>query len=504
MNRKMQRFLRDTAVLGLASLLVRFVGIAASRFLSGKIGDAGMGLCTLVGTVGGFAATVATAGVGFSVTRLYPVKKARGEIRGARETVGAALLIALGLGTLSALLLLALSGWIGASLLGNADTVPALRVLAASLPFMALSGALSGYFIAVRRSRIGAVVRVGEQVLRFSLLPLLLSTLAHRGLRFSCLAVAIASGISEGVSCLFFAICFLTRLNRAAMPSLGTVGEVSATAFPMLASSLVRSGLTTLEHLLIPRALTFSGRNKTAALASYGILASMALPISLLPMSFLSAAASLLVVECAERSAGRDRTAVSELASRALSATLTVGIGCSTLLLLLGAWLSRVLGGGRELCDYLYLLAPAVPLMLVDHVTDAVLRGIGEQVYSMWVNIADSILSILLVLLLLPPLGARGYTTVILLAEIFNLSLSLGRLVRVTGVRIDLAHALLPPLFGALLALAFSLPLSLLGLLPALVAVVGIMSVIYALRVAERKRKDAGGLLTKSEKTNII
>jgi stage V sporulation protein B len=491
MNRKMQRFLKDTAVLGIASLLVRFVGIAASRFLSSRIGDAGMGLCTLVGTVGGFAATVATAGVGFSVTRLYPVKRARGEIRSARETVGAALLIALVLGTLSALLLLLLSHTIGTSLLGSPDTIPALRVLALSLPFMAIAGALSGYFIAVRRSRIGAVVRVGEQILRFSLLPLFLSLFASRGLRFSCLAVALASAISEGVSCLFFAICFLSGRKRAARPSKATLCEVSATAFPILASSLVRSGLTTLEHLLIPYALTICGRDRTAALASYGILASVALPIALLPMSFLSAAASLLVVECAERSAGRDRTAVAELASRALSATLAIGIGCSTLLLLLGAWLGGILGGGKELTDYLYLLAPAVPLMLVDHVTDAVLRGIGEQVYSMWVNIADAILSILLVLVLLPPLGARGYTTVILLAEIFNLSLSLGRLVRVTGVKIDLTRALLPPLCGAFLALAFYLPLDLIGLLPALVAMVGISSVIYALRVAERKRKDA-------------
>ena len=255
----------------------------------------------------------------------------------------------------------------------------------------------------------------------------------------------------------------------------------------MLLSSLVRSGLTTLEHLLIPRVLALSGRDRAAALASYGVLVGMALPIALLPMSFLSAAASLLVVECAERSAGRDKTALAELASRALSAALVVGIGCSTLLLLLG----KRIGGGSELTDYLYLLAPAVPLMLVDHVTDAVLRGIGEQVYSMFVNIADSLLSILLVALLLPPLGARGYTTVILLAEIFNLSLSLGRLAQKTGVRIDLLRALLPPLLAGLLALSLSLPLDLLGLVPILAAAVGAASVVYALRIAERERKDA-------------
>ena len=482
---KMRRFLRDTAILGLASLLVRFVGIAASRFLSRRIGDAGMGLCTLVGSVGGFAATLATAGVGFSITRLYPAKRARGEVRGAMQCVSAAILISLAIGVFAALLLFFLAEPIATYLLSSRDTLPALYALAASLPFMALSGALSGYFIAIRRSRIGAVIRVFEQILRFALLPLLLSLLSPYGLRFSCLAAVLASSISEGVSCFFYAVCFLFRKRKAVFPSLSAMREVGATATPVLFSALFRSALTTLEHLLIPRALALSGKNQAAALASYGILASMALPISLLPMSFLSAAASLLVVECAERSAGRDRSAVAKLASRALSATLAIGIGSATLLLLLGDNIAMALGGGGELKDYLYLLAPAVPLMLVDHVTDAVLRGIGEQVYSMWVNIADSILSILLVVLILPILGARGYTTVILLAEIFNLSLSIGRLIRVTRLRLDLLRSLLPPLAISFIALALSLPLDLIGLIPALAAVVSLVSIIYALRVAK-------------------
>ena len=238
MNPKMRRFLRDTAILGLASLLVRFVGISASRFLSRMIGDAGMGLCALVGSVGGFAATLATAGVGFSITRLYPTKRARGEVRGAMQCVGAAILIALVIGLCAALLLFLSAEQIATFLLSSRDTLPALYALAASLPFMALSGALSGYFIAIRRSRIGAVIRVFEQVLRFALLPLLLSLLSPYGLRFSCLAAVLASSISEGVSCFFFAVCFLFRKRRAAFPSLSAMREVGATATPILFSAL--------------------------------------------------------------------------------------------------------------------------------------------------------------------------------------------------------------------------------------------------------------------------
>ena len=490
MDSKMRCFLRDTSVLGVASLLVRFVSIAASRYLSKSIGDAGMGLCALVGSVGGFAATLATAGVGFAITRLYPAEIASGRRTGAKEIVGAAFLLSLAFGLIAALPLLLLSGVIGRFLLGNVETVPALIALALSLPFTAVSSALGGYFIAIRRSRVGAVVRVGEQLLRFSLLPLLLSMLADRGLRFACLAVVLASGIAEGVSCLFLALCFLREKKAAKAPGKAAIVSVFTVAFPILLSSLFRSSLTTLEHLLIPRTLAVSGRDRESALASYGVLMSVALPLSLLPMAFLSAAASLLVVECAERSAAAGRKAVAALAGRALSATLVIGIGCSTLLLLLATRLGNYFGSGAELTDYLYLLAPVLPLMLVDHVTDAILRGIGEQVYSMWVNIADSLLSILLVLMLLPPLGARGYTVVILLAEIFNLSLSLGRLARVTGLCLDLRRSLVFPLLGSTFILGVGLFWKTSFVLPLLIGVVLLACMFYAFHQTRPSRKD--------------
>ncbi|MBO5789854.1 MAG: polysaccharide biosynthesis C-terminal domain-containing protein, partial [Clostridia bacterium] len=102
--------------------------------------------------------------------------------------------------------------------------------------------------------------------------------------------------------------------------------------------------------------------------------------------------------------------------------------------------------------QYVWALAPLLPVMFLDHMTDAMLKGLGEQVWTMWVNIADAVISVVLVILLLPVFGAKGYILVIILAEILNFSLSFGRLLWKVKVKIYAFDFLLCPLLSAALA----------------------------------------------------
>ena len=65
-------------------------------------------------------------------------------------------------------------------------------------------------------------------------------------------------------------------------------------------SSNVLSGLLSLEHMLIPRGLSKSGASGEAAVASYGVLCGMVMPVVLFPMALLSTFAGLLVPELSE------------------------------------------------------------------------------------------------------------------------------------------------------------------------------------------------------------
>jgi O-antigen/teichoic acid export membrane protein len=66
--------------------------------------------------------------------------------------------------------------------------------------------------------------------------------------------------------------------------------------------------------------------------------------------------------------------------------------------------------------------------MYMDGITDGMLRGLGLQVYSMGVNIADSLVSVVMVWILLPKYGASGYIAMIFFTEVFNFILSGGKL----------------------------------------------------------------------------
>ena len=73
--------------------------------------------------------------------------------------------------------------------------------------------------------------------------------------------------------------------------------------------------------------------------------------------------------------------------------------------------------------------------MYTDMTVDGCLKGLGEQVYSMGINILDALLGLLLVWWLLPKYALAAYIGIIYFTEILNFALSLARLKKVTSLR---------------------------------------------------------------------
>jgi stage V sporulation protein B len=84
--------------------------------------------------------------------------------------------------------------------------------------------------------------------------------------------------------------------------------------------------------------------------------------------------------------------------------------------------------------------------MYTDSVTDAILKGMGEQLYAMKVNIADACISVVLVYFLVPIYGIYGYIVTIYIAEIINASLSIARMIKVSGLRPPILKFIVCPL----------------------------------------------------------
>jgi len=66
---------------------------------------------------------------------------------------------------------------------------------------------------------------------------------------------------------------------------------------------------------------------------------------------------------------------------------------------------------------------------------DSMLKGLGQQVYTMKVNIIDAFVSVLAVWFLVPKLGLNGYIVVIFVSELINFSFSFTRMVAVAEAK---------------------------------------------------------------------
>jgi stage V sporulation protein B len=224
--------------------------------------------------------------------------------------------------------------------------------------------------------------------------------------------------------------------------------SVVTMALPLALSAYIRSALLTLEHTIIPKRLEKSGESHSNAISLYGILHGMALPVLLYPMVTISSFAGLLVPEFSESLAKGENEKMKKITEDALSLTLSYAVATSVLLYVFSEEIGLLLYNSNTAGYYVALMCPVIPIMYLDHVTDFILKGIGEHVYSMWVNITDSILSIGLVFVLIGKMGISGYALVIVIMEGYNFILSRARLKSKIKYKINYLKSVLLPLIS--------------------------------------------------------
>lgn len=459
-NQKVMRFIRGVLLLSVTAILMRSVSVYFNLYLRGKLGTDGVGLFTLIGSVYGFAVTFATSSINLASTRLVSESLGVGSDKAVRESMKKCVIYSLSFGFAATVILLLFSYPIGVGLLGDVRTVASLRLLAVTLPCIALTSAMNGYFTAVRRVGKNAAVQICEQAVRIGSTVFLLSFFVPSDLEKACLCV-VAGGCVSDLLAFSYSLFMYRRDMKRHIGKEGKCGEdqgkkLISIAIPTALSSYLRSGLVTVEHLLIPWGLRKLGNSREQSLKTYGIMQAMTLPIIMFPYALLTPFCALLVPEIAGRRAAGDSAGIERTAASAFSFVLIFGIGTAGIMSCFSYELGSVIYGDLEAAHYIKLLAPLVPVMYLDTVTDSILKGMDEQLYTMRINIADAFMSVLIVFLLVPRIGIYGYVFEIFFCEIVNASFSVWKMLSVVRMRAEVLRRGLLPLISIILSTTLS------------------------------------------------
>ncbi|MDP4151875.1 MAG: oligosaccharide flippase family protein [Bacillota bacterium] len=442
--KKVKLLLINVIIVSATSLIIRTVGISFQVYISNKIGPMGIGLFQLITSIYSFAITFSISGVRLATTRLVAEELGKNKRSQAKKALRICFTYASGFGITASVILFFSAGFIGKNLLNDLRTVSSLKILAFSLPLIAISSVLSGYFTAVRRVAKTAVVQIFEQLISIGVTIACFTVFSPNSIEGACIAIVIGSCAGELTSFLFLLLLFYFDVRRyqEIKRSSKLLSRMIKIAMPVALGAYISSGMRTVQQLLIPYGFKKSGASSESALSAYGTVNGMAMPVIMYPSVLFYTLSDLIVPELAECKVQGKTDRINSITTKLFNLGMIASLCIMSVFLFYSGELSSVIYNNNSTAYLMRILSPLVPLMYLDTLVDGVLKGIGEQVRTMYYNSFESFISVILIYFLLPRYALNGYIFTIIFARALNFSLSCNRLIKVTDFRISIKNIL--------------------------------------------------------------
>lgn len=440
MSKKLPIFY-NALLLTVVNLLLRLVSTGFQVYLSGKIGAAGIGLLQLILSVGGMALTAGMAGIRTATMYITAEELGKRRPENVRWALSGCMKYSLSCSVAVAMLLYVIAPIVAKEWIGNPAVVGVVRLFSFFLPVNCLTGVMVGYFTAANRISTLSVVEVAEQACSIGFTISILHFWAGDNLIRACAGVVLGSGLS---AC-FTLVCLLYLRKKEQAPlgvPISVRRRLYETAVPLALADDLKAGISTTENLMVPKRLALCQKIGNP-LAAFGMVCGMVFPILMFPMAILYGLAELLIPEFARCAAAGSNVRIRYLAKRSLRLAMLYGCFFCGLLFLLGDELCIWLYDNRDAGMYLKWFALLAPMLYCDAITDAMIKGLGQQTACVRYNILTSGLDVLFLFLLLPTYGMEGYFFSFLVTHLLNFALSVRRLIKLTGKIIPISTVVL-------------------------------------------------------------
>ncbi|MCQ2451163.1 MAG: polysaccharide biosynthesis protein [Clostridia bacterium] len=453
-------FIKNAAILTASALILRFIGIIFKVWLTTKIGQEGIGLYQLVFSVYVLASTFATSGISTAVTKLCTEELTFGNKDGIKNILKKAIWITLIIAFLTVGILFFGADFISAKFLSTAKASISLRVLSISLPFMGLCSCFRGYFLARRKATPPALSQILEQIIRIISVFIGIKMTVGKGIDITCAAVMLGDTAAEISSCLYLYILFVfdKRKVKDRKDTYILKKEINAKikeiALPITLGRYLNSGLRTIENILVPKKLKVFGNSAEKALAQFGMIKGMALPILFFPSTLLNSVSTLLIPELTEAGSKNQIGRVKYAVKKVLITTAICSYIISALFFVCGKNIGMLIYKDKTVGWLIKVLSPIIPFMYLDSISDGMLKGLNQQKFTFKTGIGDSSIRIFLIILLVPKFGIRGFVGIMYFSNAFTGILNVGRLLETGHIKIEFIKYVITPF-----ALAFTIVL---------------------------------------------
>lgn len=456
----MNTFIINSGILIISSLVIKILASSFEIYIANLIGAEAVGVFSIIMSIYAFGITLATSGIHLATTKVLSEELEMGNSKNIRKILIRSITYSLILGSITFILAICFAPYICDVCLKGKVNYITIYILALSFPFVSITSGINGYFMAVRKVIKSSICQILSQIIRILIITITLSYIFPKTINYSILALCLGSTLSEIIYFIFLYIMYkkdskkIINTNNSSTSNL--TKRLLKISIPIAITSYIRSFLSTLKQILIPIRLKLYGMDYSTAVANYGIITGMALPVIMFSSVIVYSYSSLLVPEFSRYSVAKDNSKMEKSISKLFKITLYFSICVTGILMFFGNSLGNILFKTPKVGYYIKIMAPLIPLMYLDNVVDNILKGLGKQVSVMICNIVDLVISLSFIYFLLPSLGIMGFIVVMYISEILNYTVSVITLFKTTNVKFKYIDWVLFPIFAITLSILLS------------------------------------------------
>ena len=373
-------------------------------------------------------------GINITTTRIISEEIAFGNNSGAKKSVINCIIISLLFGIGAGIIFSINSEFIVNICFHGKTGKSIVYLISVAFPMIAVSSCIYGYFTAVRRVYKSVIANFLEYLFKFFITIFLLKKYVnYNNIEIICFVLILGDVLSEICSFIFNIFAFTKDLNKyidkvKTRKKENFLTRIFRILLPISITSYVKSGLSTVKQLIIPTSLEKNGLECEKALAEYGSISGITLPIIMFPSTILAGIAVLLVPEFSSYYVKKRYEKIKEYTRKLLIYTFIFSTITTIFFIIYGTNIGIIFYKDEEIGKYIKIFSLLIPFIYVDIIVDTILKGLDAQVHVLFINILDLLFTIGFIFLLVPHFGIKGYIVSIFCSEILNFLLSLNKI----------------------------------------------------------------------------
>ena len=390
------KFIKSTIILiiggGITKLLAMVIKIALAR----SIGNDGIGIYMMILPTFNLFITLSTLSLSTSLGKLIAEK------RSSKKVIFSSIPFTMIYNFFLMIILIFLSKFISNTLLNNSVTYYPILCISFTLPIIALSGILKGYFFGKNNMFPYTFENICEQIVRLLFIIFIVPKLLNISLIVAISSLVLVNILSEGIAIIVMLLFIPNKsLDKESFKvDKNIVKDVLNISIPSTGSRLIGSISYFLEPIILTYAMLKSGSSLSFITSEYGIVTGYVYALLLIPSFFTMAISTSLLPIISKNYAERNMRIVKKGLSQGMLFSLLIGCFFTILFMLFPNYILKFIYNTTLGSDYVRLIAPFFIFHYIQGPLTTYLQAINKAKCAMYGTLLGSIIKNILLFVL--------------------------------------------------------------------------------------------------------